>query len=199
MRGYSSFNAKGDKRQPMEQEFDVFFEEQKDLLTEGSVDSTEERYLKVRLDKWLWAARFFKTRALARAAIEAGKVYYNGERSKPSREIDLGASLQIQQGRFIKTVIIQGLSTRRRSTEESLQLFKEVEASRLARPHFAQSFSTHAQRQTPRFPFTPPSAEPVQRRPVRFLRRAFTRQDPFQRNEFAPAPRHPKKEFEYWE
>ena len=80
----------------MKQEFE-FFEEQ-EVLPEAS-NPSEERILTVRLDKWLWAARFFKTRALARAAIEAGKVYYNGERSKPSREIEIGALLQIYQGR----------------------------------------------------------------------------------------------------
>lgn len=179
----------------MEQEFDSF-KEQEDLLEESN-DAREERNLRVRLDKWLWAARFFKTRALARAAIEAGKVYYNGERSKPSREIELGASLQIQQGRLSKAIIIKGLSTRRRSTEESARLFEETEGSRSTRSQFTQAFSPPFQRNTPRFPFAQQTTEPTQRRPVRFLRRSFLRQDPSYRNE--PATQQPKKEFEYWE
>lgn len=112
----------------MEREFQFFVEEECEF--EGFPESGEERQLMVRLDKWLWAARFFKTRALARAAVEAGKVFYNGERSKPSREIELGAELFIRLGRFEKTVIVTGLSTRRRSTEEALQLFEETEQSK---------------------------------------------------------------------
>ncbi len=53
---------------------------------------------KVRLDKWLWAARFFKTRGLAKAAVEGGKVHYDGQRSKCSRIVELGVELTIRQG-----------------------------------------------------------------------------------------------------
>ncbi len=88
--------------------------------------TTTDRILKVRLDKWLWAARFFKTRAVARVAVEKGRIYYNNERPRPSREIEIGATLRIQHGHFEKTIIIRGLSTRRRSTGESLQLFEEI-------------------------------------------------------------------------
>lgn len=104
-------------------------------------DKTEGRSLIVRLDKWLWAARFFKTRALARAAVEAGKIYYNGERSKPSREIEVGAILQIRHGRIEKTIIVKGLSTRRRSTDEALQLFEETEESKSLREQLATHYS----------------------------------------------------------
>lgn len=101
-------------------------------------DSAEERVLKVRLDKWLWAARFFKTRALARVAVENKKIRYtvNGQelaKLSPSREIEVGATLTIQHGRFTKVVIVKGLSTRRRSTEEALQLFEETEESQRIR------------------------------------------------------------------
>lgn len=101
-------------------------EEETDSEFDISPEEGSERTLKVRLDKWLWAARFFKTRALAHVAVEAGKVFYNGERSKPSREIEIGAELYIRHGRFEKTVIVKGLSTRRRSTEEASQLFEEI-------------------------------------------------------------------------
>lgn len=113
----------------MDHEFQ-FFTDPDEYDASEFQDSGEERTLKVRLDKWLWAARFFKTRALARAAVENGKIYYNGERSKPSREIEIDAILQIRHGRFEKTVIVKGLSTRRRSTEEALALFEETEESR---------------------------------------------------------------------
>lgn len=82
------------------------------------------REIKVRLDKWLWAARFFKTRALARAAIERGKVLYNGELVSPSTEIQLEATVQIRLGRFSKDLIITGLSTRRKNSNDALSLFE---------------------------------------------------------------------------
>jgi ribosome-associated heat shock protein Hsp15 len=83
--------------------------------------------LKVRLDKWLWAARFYKTRAVARMAVETGQVIYDGiVRPNPNREIEIGAILTIKMKNIEKTVIIKGLSTRRRSIEDSLQLFQEA-------------------------------------------------------------------------
>lgn len=113
----------------------TFFDDESEL--EDS-DESGERVLKVRLDKWLWAARFFKTRALARVAVESKKIRYiiNGQeiaKLSPSREIEVGATLTIQHGRFTKVVIVKGLSTRRRSTDEALQLFEETEESRLIR------------------------------------------------------------------
>lgn len=93
---------------------------------------TEDRILKVRLDKWLWAARFFKTAALARSAVEHGKVSYNDEKLKlkPSREIELGATLSINLGKYKKKVIIRKLSTRRCNAERASELF-DVVASNL--------------------------------------------------------------------
>lgn len=86
----------------------------------------DDKALKVRLDKWLWAARFFKTRALARSAVEQGKVQYDGQKITPSKEIELGATLLINQGKHKKIVIIRKLSTRRRSTDEAHALFEVV-------------------------------------------------------------------------
>ena len=85
--------------------------------------------IKVRLDKWLWAARFFKTRALAKQAIEGGKVRYNSARSKPSKLVELGASLTIPQGWSEKTVTVIRLSEQRRGATEAAQLYQETEAS----------------------------------------------------------------------
>lgn len=84
---------------------------------------------KVRLDKWLWAARFFKTRSLAKQAIEGGKVHYNGERCKVSKEVELGATLTIRQGWDVKTVEVQALSDQRRGASEAQCLYRETEDS----------------------------------------------------------------------
>ena len=84
---------------------------------------------KIRLDKWLWAARFFKTRSLAKQAIEGGKVHYNGARSKVSKEVELGAMLVIRQGWDEKEVEILSLSDQRRGAAEAQLLYKETEAS----------------------------------------------------------------------
>ncbi|VFS35461.1 Heat shock protein 15 [Serratia liquefaciens] len=68
----------------------------------------------VRLDKWLWAARFYKTRALAREMIEGGKVHYNGQRSKPGKIVELDAMLTLRQGNDERTVRIIGITEQRR-------------------------------------------------------------------------------------
>jgi len=87
---------------------------------------------KVRLDKWLWAARFFKTRALAKAAIEGGKVHCKGERCKPSKEPKVGDELVIRAGLDERTVVIRALSAVRRGAPEAQQLYEET-AESLAR------------------------------------------------------------------
>ncbi|MCO3057041.1 RNA-binding protein [Pseudomonas aeruginosa] len=84
---------------------------------------------KVRLDKWLWAARFFKTRALAKAAIEGGKVHCGGERCKPSKEPRPGEELPIRTGFDERTVVIRALSVVRRGAPEAQALYEETPAS----------------------------------------------------------------------
>jgi len=84
---------------------------------------------KVRLDKWLWAARFFKTRALAKKAIEGGKVEYNGDRCKSSKMAEIGAMLTLPQGWDKKTIEITALSDQRRGAPEAALLYKETEES----------------------------------------------------------------------
>lgn len=83
----------------------------------------------VRIDKWLWAARFFKTRSLAKAAIEGGKVHCNGERCKCSRELEVGQELTIRQGFDERTVIVKGLDEHRRGAPEAARLYEETPAS----------------------------------------------------------------------
>ncbi len=84
---------------------------------------------KIRLDKWLWAARFYKTRSLAKAAIDGGKVHLDGARVKVSREITVGEKLQIRQGWDEKTVVITALSDQRRGAPEAAELYSETQSS----------------------------------------------------------------------
>ncbi|MFI8481725.1 RNA-binding S4 domain-containing protein [Pseudomonas sp. NPDC078700] len=84
---------------------------------------------KVRLDKWLWAARFFKTRALAKAAIEGGKVHHRGERCKPSKEPKIGDELVIRSGFDERTIVVHALSVVRRGAPEAQTLYSETPES----------------------------------------------------------------------
>lgn len=93
---------------------------------------------KVRLDKWLWAARFFKTRALAKAAIESGKVHCRGERCKPGKEPRVGDELQIRAGFDERTVVVQALSIVRRGAPEAQLLYSETPESLAKREQAAQ-------------------------------------------------------------
>ncbi len=84
---------------------------------------------KVRLDKWLWAARFFKSRSLAKAAIDGGKVHMDGQRAKVSKEICVGSILQIRQGRDEKVVRVKQLSDLRRGAPQAQLLYEETTES----------------------------------------------------------------------
>ncbi|MCB1687201.1 MAG: RNA-binding protein [Halioglobus sp.] len=88
---------------------------------------------KTRLDKWLWAARFFKTRSLAKAAIDGGKVHLAGQRVKVSKEITIGDTLQIRQGFDEKVVLVRELSDQRRGAPEAQLLYEETADSRAKR------------------------------------------------------------------
>lgn len=83
----------------------------------------------IRLDKWLWAARFYKTRAVAREAIDGGKVHYNGQRTKPSKLVELDAEIKLRQGNDERTVLVCALSSLRRSAPEAQLLYQETEQS----------------------------------------------------------------------
>ncbi|MDP3872897.1 MAG: RNA-binding S4 domain-containing protein [Methyloversatilis sp.] len=96
----------------------------------GPNDDTRER---LRLDKWLWAARFFKTRTLAADAIDAGRIQLNEARAKPSREVRIGDRLDIQTGELRYTVIVQALSGKRGPAEVARTLYEETPESMAAR------------------------------------------------------------------
>jgi ribosome-associated heat shock protein Hsp15 len=89
--------------------------------------------VKVRLDKWLWAARFFKTRAIAKAAIETGKIHIDGQKAKPSRMIELDNMLTIRQGDTEKTVRVITTSEHRGGAPEAQLLYEETATSLEAR------------------------------------------------------------------
>lgn len=81
---------------------------------------------KVRLDKWLWAARFFKTRSLAKAAIDGGKVHLEGKRAKVSKEVAVEDTLTIRQGWDEQVVVVTQLSDQRRGAAEAQLLYEET-------------------------------------------------------------------------
>lgn len=83
----------------------------------------------VRLDKWLWAARFFKTRAKAKEAIEGGKVHVNGQRGKPSKDVQINNELVISQGWDKKTVIVKNVTDKRGGAPAAQLLYTETEES----------------------------------------------------------------------
>jgi ribosome-associated heat shock protein Hsp15 len=91
---------------------------------------TEE---KVRIDKWLWAARFFKTRSMAAQAVSGGKVHVNGARVKPAKMVVPGEEFRIRRGEVEFVVIVQGISGKRRPAKEAQLLYEETEASMLQR------------------------------------------------------------------
>ncbi|HEY8037519.1 MAG TPA: S4 domain-containing protein [Methylobacter sp.] len=83
----------------------------------------------IRLDKWLWAARFFKTRKLAAEAISGGKVHVNDQRAKPGKEIKIGAMLSISKDNYLWDITITGINSQRRSAKEAVLLYQETAES----------------------------------------------------------------------
>ena len=81
---------------------------------------------KQRIDKWLWAARFFKTRSLAAAAVDGGRVKWNGQQVKPARELKPGDELDIVVGELRWTVIVRGVNAQRRPAPEARLLYEET-------------------------------------------------------------------------
>lgn len=99
----------------------------------------------IRLDKWLWAARFYKTRSLARTMIDGGKVHYNGQRSKPSKQVEVGALIRLRQGNDEKEVVVLELSEHRGKAEQAQRLFRETEDSVKKREQNAEARKFNSQ------------------------------------------------------
>ena len=92
---------------------------------------------RVRLDKWLWAARFYKTRSLATEAVDGGKVEVNGDRAKPAKAIKPGDEIRLRLGPYEHIVIVRALAERRGSASIAQGLYDETQASRDARERLA--------------------------------------------------------------
>lgn len=103
----------------------------------------------VRLDKWLWAARFYKTRSIARNMVDGGKVHYNGQRSKPSKIVELGAVITLRQGNEEKTVTIEKISAQRGGAPIAQTLYEETTESLAKREEFAKQRKLHAHNPAP--------------------------------------------------
>lgn len=98
-----------------------------DNARHGPQDEDDED--KVRLDKWLWAARFYKTRSLAKEMIDGGKVHYDGHRVKPGREVHIGAEIELTQGFDKRTVIVTGVAHKRGNAVDAARLYEETAKS----------------------------------------------------------------------
>ncbi len=131
---------------------------------ESSPGTAQQTPHKVRLDKWLWAARFFKTRSLAKQAIDGGKVHCEGQRCKSSREVEAGQELTIRQGWDEKTVIVRALSDKRQGAPQAALLYEETPASAAQRLLLAEQRKANS------------ALQPIQqRRPTKQERRQIHR------------------------
>lgn len=83
----------------------------------------------VRIDRWLWAARFFKTRSLAKTAVEGGKVHLEGKRVKPSKELSFAQTLEIRRGDTVQTIVVKELSDKRGPATAAQNLYEETAES----------------------------------------------------------------------
>lgn len=118
----------------------------------------------VRIDKWLWAARFYKTRSLAAAAVEGGKIQLNGERVKPAKTVRPGDEVRVRLGPYEHIVLVQGTAERRGPASVAAMLYTETEASRLAREKLHWQLTRAA-----------PAMEPEKGRPTKRDRRDLER------------------------
>ncbi|KRS20155.1 ribosome-associated heat shock protein Hsp15 [Alishewanella sp. WH16-1] len=98
----------------------------------------------IRLDKWLWACRFYKTRGLAKDMIEGGKVHYNGQRCKPSKVVEPGATIRLAQGSDEKIVVVLALSDKRLAAPLAQQLYQETAESLAERQKRAELRKTNS-------------------------------------------------------
>jgi ribosome-associated heat shock protein Hsp15 len=123
--------------------------------------------IRVRVDKWLWAARFYKTRSLAGAAVEGGKAQVNGERVKPAKVLKVGDTLSIRSGDFAWEITVLGLSERRGSATEASKLYLESDRSKKAREE--KSALLKIERRSNPFPGGRPTKK-QRRQIIRFIR-----------------------------
>jgi ribosome-associated heat shock protein Hsp15 len=101
-------------------------------------EDDDDRDEHLRLDKWLWAARFYKTRAIAQEAIAGGKVLYNGDRPKPAREMRVGDEVRIRMGPYEHVVHVRLLTPRRGPAKDAVQMYEETPESAAARTKLSE-------------------------------------------------------------
>jgi len=102
-----------------------------------SAEHDDETPGRERIDKWLWAARFYKTRSLAAEAVAGGKIALNGERPKRAKLVGAGDTVTIRQGAYTHTVVVRDVSERRGPAAEAALLYEETASSRAAREAMA--------------------------------------------------------------
>ena len=101
------------------------------IVSKGNTHKSQDKQdeSNVRLDKWLWAARFYKTRSIARDMVQGGKVHYNGQRTKPSKIVEVGAVVKLLQGVDEKVVTIEKILEKRQGAPIAQTLYQETQAS----------------------------------------------------------------------
>jgi ribosome-associated heat shock protein Hsp15 len=117
-----------------------------------------------RLDRWLWAARFYKTRAQAKLAIEGGKIHYDGARAKPSKDVSVGATIRVRGDLDERMVVVTGISERRGSATDAATLYHETPES------VARREAARAKRRAIGLGFAPPGGRPDKRDRRRLMR-----------------------------
>ena len=100
---------------------------------------------KLRVDKWLWAARFYKTRSLAVEEIDKGRVRINDQEVKPSREVKAGDTVALRQGPVLRTLLVRGISSQRGPAPVAQQLYEETEESLALRAQAAEQRRLHSE------------------------------------------------------
>ncbi|HEX9452082.1 MAG TPA: RNA-binding S4 domain-containing protein [Burkholderiales bacterium] len=128
---------------------------------------TDAEASRVRIDKWLWAARFYKTRSLSADAVEGGKAQLNGERVKPAKMLKVGDTLNIRNGHFAWEITVLALSERRGSATEAAKLYSESDQSKKEREE--KSALLKVERQSNPFPGGRPTKK-ARRQIIKFIR-----------------------------
>lgn len=131
---------------------------------------SEQTHGPIRLDKWLWAARFFKTRSLAAEAISGGKVDINSARAKPGRSVHVGDRLSIRRGPYEWTVIVKDISKHRGPAPETQLLYEETEESKQKREEISAQLKIH---RPPEFDIRGRPSKKARRAILRFTKRGW--------------------------
>ena len=114
------------------------------LLSTNQSSTKPSSAEQVRLDKWLWVARFYKTRSIAREMIDGGKVHYNGQRSKPGKIVELGAMIKVRQGNDERIIEVLEISNQRKGAPEAQLLYRETVESLEQREKMAMARKMNA-------------------------------------------------------